>query len=371
MKLSYILSTFALAAVLFSCKNEGIENPAVTTAQASYEMPAEGGELSLVFRSNMPWYITVTPGNAKSEVTDIRVVPAAGEASDRDITVTVKADRNEGAKRVAVISIIGTEFAGAVQLTQASVNAPAGPEAGTLSNPYKASALAQAVRGGDIPMGEVYVRGVVSQIDEVSGQYGNGTFWITDDGQESDDAFEIFRGKKFGGESYTYDDQDNPPFKVGDVVTVLGTATIYGNTPEFAAGSTLIAVNGLGGATGEGTEESPYSVAKAMEVTIAAGEDGTSESVYVKGIISEISEISTQYGNATWWISDDGYQPADNKTVLQVYRSYSFGGEKFTDAEALQPGDEVVVLARLVHYKSDTPETASGGRLVSVNGNKE
>ena len=372
MKLSYILSAFALTAVLFSCKNEGVENPAVTTAQASYEMPAEGGELSLVFRSNMPWYVKVTPGNAKSEVADIRVVPAAGEASDRDITVTIKADRNEGAKRVAVISIIGTEFAGAVQLTQASVNAPAGPELGTLPNPYKASELAQAVKDDDIPLGEVYVRGVVSKIDEISGQYGNGTFWITDDGKESDDAVEIFRGKKFGGESYTYDDQDNPPFKVDDVVTVLGTAILYGgNTPEFNAGSTLIAVNGLGGATGEGTEESPYNVAKAMEETIKVGEAST-DKVYVKGFISEISEISTQYGNATYWISDDGYQPANPKAVLQIYRGYSFDGEKFTDEEALQLGDEVVILAKLTYYKNDTPETSQGTcQLVSVNGNKE
>lgn len=372
MKFSSILSVFALAAVLTACKNEGVASPEVSTASANYEMPAEGGEITVVFRSNMPWYITVLPGNKNSEVDDIRVVPSSGEASDKDIAVTVKAGRNEGAKRIAVLSIIGTEFASAVQLTQNSVNAPEGPEAGTLSHPYTASELVKTLRAGNTPTNEVYVRGIISQVVEVSEQYGNGTFWITDDGEESDDAFEIFRGKKFGGESYTKEDEANPPFAVGDVVTVLGSATLYGDTPEFNTGSTLIAVNGLGGLSGEGTEDSPYSVAKAMEVTVAAGEAGTSEAVFIKGVVSFVQEISTSYGNATYWISDDGYHPSDNKTILQIYRGYAFGGEKFTDEEALKEGDEVVISARLVHYKSDTPETSQGTcQLVSVNGNKE
>lgn len=374
MKLSYILSGIALAAALMACSSqEAIVSPAVSTAQASYELPALGGEVELTFRCNMPWNITVAPGNAKSDVKGIRVSPSSGEGSEKDITVTISAGANQGSKRVAVVSIIGTAFETAVQVTQPSANAEPAAEKGTIAEPFSASELATAVLGGDIPLGTVYVRGTVSKIVEVSANYGNGTFWITDDNAESEETFEIFRGKKFGGASYDAADEANPPFAVGDVVTVLGEAKLYNTTPEFNTGSELIAVNGLCDAPlGEGTEESPYNVAKAMEVCIASGESGTADAVYIKGVISEVKEVSVSYGNATYWLSDDGYQPADNKTVLQVYRGFSFGGDKFTDEEALKPGDVVVIRSRLVYYKSDTPETASSNaQLVSINGKTE
>lgn len=372
MKLRYILTGIILLSALVACKRENaIENPAVSTAQATYEMPAEGGSISLVFRCNMPWNITVLPANSKSEVSDIVVTPSSGAASNEDITVTVSAGANEGDKRMAVISILGSSFEAAVQLTQASVNAPVGPEPGTLANPYKASDLAKAVKEGNIPTGEVYVHGIVSKVQEISAQYGNATYWITDDGAESEDAFEIFRGKSFGGVSFTEADETNPPFAQGDAVTVLGEATSYNGTPEFKAGNRLIAVNGLGGPEGEGTAESPYNVAKAMAVAIEAGEAGTAGDVYIKGIISEIKEISMSYGNATFWISDDGFQPGDNTKVLQIFRGFSFGGDKFTDPEALSLGDEVVMVGRLKNYSGNTPETNSGAKLVSLNGKTE
>ena len=373
MKLSNILSAFAAAALLMAaCTNEQpIASPVVSTAQGAYEIPAEGGTIDIVFRCNMPWKITVLPGNAKSNVSDIHVSPSSGEGSEKDITVVVKANKNEGDKRVAVISILGSVFEAAVQVTQPSANAPAGPEAGTLANPYKASELAIAVKDGNIPSGEVYVRSVISKVQELSAQYGNATYWLTDDGEESADAFEIFRGKSFGGASFTAEDEANPPFAKGDVVTVVGEATSYNGTPEFKAGNRLVAVNGLGGLEGEGTAESPYSVAKAMAVAIAAGNDGTPDDVYIKGIISEIKEISTSYGNATFWISDDGFQPAENTKILQIFRAFSFNGDKFTDAEALAVGDEVVLVGRLKNYNDNTPETNSGAKLVSLNGKTE
>lgn len=371
----YIFSACVLAAALAACNTkEALDNPVVTTAQGAYEIPAEGGDIPLVFHSNMPWKITVAPGNSKSDITGIRVTPSSGNASQREITVTIHAGKNEGAKRVAIISILGTQSESAVQLTQASANAPAGPEAGTLSNPYKASVLADAVKGGDIPLGTVYVRGKVTKVVEISGSYGNGTFWITDADSEDPAAetFEIFRGKKRGGASYTDADEANPPVKTGDIVTVAGEATLYNGVAEFKSGNELIAVNGLADAPlGAGTQEDPYNVAKAMKVAIASGESGTAEDVYVKGIISKIKEISTSYGNATYWISDDGFCPDDNNTILQIYRGYSFNGDKFTDAEALVVGDEVVIVGRLKNYGGDTPETNSGAKLVSLNGKTE
>lgn len=69
--------------------------------------------------------------------------------------------------------------------------------------------------------------------------------------------------------------------------------------------------------------------------------------VYVKGVVSAIDDISTQYGNATYTISDEG---KDNK--LKVYRGMYIDGQKFTDANALKVGDKVTLYGQLTAYKS-------------------
>jgi hypothetical protein len=80
--------------------------------------------------------------------------------------------------------------------------------------------------------------------------------------------------------------------------------------------------------------------------------------VYVKGIVCRIQEISVQYGNATYYISDDGKYSADG-TWLQVYRGYWIGGAKFTAGNEFGVGDEMVIKAVLIDYQG-TPETNQG-----------
>ena len=109
------------------------------------------------------------------------------------------------------------------------------------------------------------------------------------------------------------------------------------------------------------TPETAYTVAKAIEL-INAGE-GLDTKVYVKGTVSTITEISTQYGNATYNISDDG----TTTNELVVYRGYYIGGEKFTLGDEIEVGDEIVVYGKLVLYNT-TPEITTGSSIYSVNG---
>ena len=114
--------------------------------------------------------------------------------------------------------------------------------------------------------------------------------------------------------------------------------------------------------SGEGTLASPYDVAKALAI-INAG-SMSSDNVYVKGKISKIDEIDTgSYGNATYYISDDG----KTDKQLEIYRGYYLNGAKFTSADAIKVGDEVVVLGKLTLFGT-TPEVAQGSQIVSING---
>ena len=93
--------------------------------------------------------------------------------------------------------------------------------------------------------------------------------------------------------------------------------------------------------SGLGTEDSPMNVERALAL-VESGNNDPSAEVYVSGIISQVDEVSTDYGNATYWISDDG---TDEKQ-LQIYRGYGIAGEKFTNEtkDLIQKGKKVTIL---------------------------
>lgn len=109
------------------------------------------------------------------------------------------------------------------------------------------------------------------------------------------------------------------------------------------------------------TPETAYTVAKAHEL-IEAGE-GLATSVYVKGVVTEITEVSTQYGNATYYINDT--QSTENQ--LNIYRGYGLDGEKFTAKDELKVGDEIIIYGQLSVY-NNTHQVATGSKIYSING---
>lgn len=125
---------------------------------------------------------------------------------------------------------------------------------------------------------------------------------------------------------------------------------------------------------GDGTEANPYTASQALAETskLEQGKTATTESYYVTGQIVKIKEVSTKYGNATFYISDDG-TATNQYTIFQCYYA---GGVKFTDEtkDAIKVGDLVVVKGPFVnYYDSNHPEYGvtpemKGGQIVSING---
>lgn len=114
-----------------------------------------------------------------------------------------------------------------------------------------------------------------------------------------------------------------------------------------------------------GTQADPYSIADARRVIDVIE---TAEGVYAKGIVSEIvTAYNEQYGNISYNISVDGTKTADQ---LQAFRGKSYNGEKFTSADDIQVGDEVVVFGNLLRYSS-TYELNADNQLVDLKRNKQ
>lgn len=256
---------------------------------------------------------------------------------------------------------------------------------GTLDDPYNPAGAAEAVKNltwtsNDAydTTDEVYVKGKISRIPDKStftesGTFGNASFYISEDGTENGE-FYCFRVLYLGNKKF---ESGNTDIKVGDEVIVCGQLMNYrGNTPETVASKAyLYSLNGktAGGDTptpekvepkGSGTEKDPYNVAAALDLISTLGADKNSDDIYVKGIISSISEIDTgQYGNATYFISDTGQEA----NQLEIYRGYSLNGDKFTSSDEIKVGDEVVVYGKVVNFRGNTPEFTQGSKIVTIN----
>ena len=154
-----------------------------------------------------------------------------------------------------------------------------------------------------------------------------------------------------------------------------GTARTANVTLTAESGTILtVAIYQEGGETvspgtpaGTGTETDPFNVAAAIAKALETGETATADSYYIKGKIVEVKEeFAARFGNATFTMIDEGMEDA----VFTAYRILYFYNQKWAEGDLqVKAGDEVVVYAQIVNFKSDTPET-SGGYLYSLNGEK-
>jgi len=299
---------------------------------------------------------------------------------------------------------------------------------GTEAKPYTVADILALNAANALPTDEVYVKGIVSQITEVSASFGNATYYISDDGTTTN-QFQIFRGKYLNNVKFTSEDQ----LQTGWTVTVKGKVTLFNTSLEMAQNNYLTSIEKPAGAapaisgdetflesttvtitanqegatvyyTTDGTtptdkstkytepitltetttvkaiaylngtasevaektftKTEPISVAKALEI-LANGTQTTSN-VYVSGTIVEVSELSTQFGNASYTISDDG----TSTSTLTVFRGKYLGNAKFTAEDHINAGNKVVVCGVLKNYAKDDTTTPqlTNSYLVSING---
>ena len=347
----------------------------VIDSEATHEFPVEGGEYTIQLTATVDWSVQGYDEDVKSWLS---VEPASGKASADPQTVTIKALANEGADRKADLVFYGNIMCKApLTITQKGELV----EDGTAEHPYSVATALRLIdengwTGNDNVSETVYVKGIVSTgIDESDfdpEKFGNATYWISDDGS-TDSELEVYRGYYLGGDRFTSLDQ----LEVGDEVIIKGELTKFYDTYELTQGNEIYLLNGVtaggsdnpGTPEGSGTVEDPFNVAGAFKYIDENQYYGTNENpnlspeVYVEGTITSIEEVETdQFGNATYCISDgEGY------AELEVFRGYYLNGDKFTSADQIKVGDEVVVAGQLTRF-FETYEFTTGSRIYSLNG---
>ena len=244
---------------------------------------------------------------------------------------------------------------------------------GTYESPFNIAGANKYIEDGGSSDNLMYVKGKISSIKSIdTGSYGNAEYYISDDGTTAK-QFYVYRGYGLNNAKFTSEDQ----IKVGDDVIICGKLVNFKGTYEFAQGSYIVLLNGegnelepVGEAKGSGTLADPYnSVAVINYINTLGADTESSEDVYIKGkVVSVKEQYGTQYGNATFYISDDG--TATNQ--FYVFRALYLGNQKYTAGAQIKAGDEVVVCGKVINYKGNTPETAANkAYLYSLNGETE
>lgn len=255
---------------------------------------------------------------------------------------------------------------------------------GTEADPYNVAAVLEYISGlgADTPSEkEVYIKGYAVELTDISAQYGNATFTMSDDVDGKANKFTVYRAAGLDNQKVT----DANFIKQGDVVVVCGKVTNYkGNTPETIQGSAYVySVNGKGGsgggggdtpsgdAKGSGTQADPFNVAAAIAKCKETGETATKDEYYIKGLAdADFTVADDNYKNATF----DMVDAAGSSEKFKAFRVFGPNGQKLKAGYKIPKGATVIVCSKIVNYKGNTPETvqttdpAYNGTLVSVNG---
>ncbi len=298
--------------------------------------------------------------------------------------------------------------------------------AGTAADPYS---IADAYTAIDANTGitNVYVAGIISQVDSYSSQYNSITYWISEDGTTTSDQLEVYSGKGLNNTDFTSIND----VEVGAEVVVYGTLKKYNNVYEFDKNNYLTSYTAPQHDVATPTfspAEGTYSTAQSVTISCATAgadiyytTDGTDPDANSTQYTSAISVsatttikakafytgIGSNIATATYHINSQAdpytvtqalnfpayqypapniyvhgivstaatslsngtltyYISADGTTTdeLEVYKGKGLDNEAFTAVDEIQVGDIVTIYGEVQIY-NNTIEFGSGNYLVS------
>ena len=299
-------------------------------------------------------------------------------------TINVTFTANTGAERIGTLTV----KAAGVEDVVLTIKQAEYTEVGTLEKPYTVAQAIEAIKAGSVA-GDVYVKGIISNTTKYNygEKYNTASFWMSDDGVFNDDLekdFEAYGVFWLGGsiEEPVAGTDIKANFAIGDEVIIYGQLTKYekNGTTTYETTNKKAKIYSLNWATsdenGVGNVNYPFNAAgakKFIDDTQAAmaaakekGETLTIPDVAVAGVVSELVSggFSAQYGNGTFWISDDG-----SAKDFEAYRVMYLENQAFTEGMTnVAVGDAVILKGQLTKYKETYETSQNKAYLYSLNG---
>ena len=155
----------------------------------------------------------------------------------------------------------------------------------------------------------------------------------------------------------TQNDADAIYYTTNDDDPTTGS-TLYEGPFELNATATVKAIAVKGGvssaiASATFTKATVMTVAQALAASTGANQ-------YVKGVILNIEEVSTGFGNATYYLKDEGQENS-----IKIYRGKYLNNEAFTAEDQIIVGDEVTVFGTISQYQN-VNQFAQGNYIVAL-----
>lgn len=222
MKLRYFIGTLILGLGLaVACDEEKPEVLSEIKVSESYlHIDVNGGSATLQFTASDAWQI-----DAESLGEWLTADPMSGAAGDATVILSADAATSTRNADVLILCAGKTQHINVIQYAQ-----KVDPVIMTVAEALKViwDNCPADDQSHDVA-GEYYFKGIVCKINEISAQYGNATFYLSDDGKFVDGQWiQVYRGMWLDGANFTTGDE----FSVGDVLTVKGQLMSYKGTPE-------------------------------------------------------------------------------------------------------------------------------------------
>lgn len=241
MKIKHLLlSAIAVATALVSCQKDLSKEKAsleLSEAEISFEETTTTTK-TITLTSTRSWEAQIPAAAADW----LSVSPDKGEASADPQTIEVTVSANGGNDRTAEISFRIVGATKKLTVNQKGELGEAVKGDGSLEKPYNVAEALAVLASGNVPTTTVHTKGIITELTEFGGSYGNYTYNISDDAAASNKLI-VYRGYYIDGTKFTSADQ----IKVGDVVVVAGQLVNFGTTnptPEYTSGSKIVSING-------------------------------------------------------------------------------------------------------------------------------
>ena len=210
---------------------------------------------------------------------------------------------------------------------------------GTLGKPYKVAEAIDAI-DNDRNVTDVYVTGIVSQVDEYNSSYHSITYWISEDGTTTSSQFEVYSGKGIGGANFSSIDD----IQVGDQVVVKGSIKKYNDVYEFNYNNQLVSLTRKPAATitvTNGTQQT-IDLTQSQEMTLTASANSGATVVFTLD-----SENTTLTGGTDFDFEDGEFVFYTTKGGVIVVKANAPAAGDYLAAE------EVTITITVIGEKTD------------------
>lgn len=257
--------------------------------------------------SNTTYYVGDTPS-----AEGLGVIATYNDESTKDVTSSVSWSFEPATIQSNTNSVTATaSYEGITAST--TYNITVNSIANTEESAYTVAQAYELIDNNRGLTEEVYVKGIISQIDSYNSTHGSITYWISDDGTTTSQQFQCYGGLDIDGTQFTSIED----LKLGSVVVVKGLLKKYNTTYELDKNNVIISNDETNARTLSSIEIS----GTPTKTSYYVGDTPSADGLKVNAVYSDESTINVT-DDTEWTFKPEHIEEGTTQlTVTATYRS--------------------------------------------------